>query len=299
MRTQIARLRTALLALAAALLAFAPMAEAKKLYAATAHEDAEGHATGVLYVVDPATGRARMIGPIRIDAFEPVAVDGLAVHPKTGVLYAITAGPPGEPRLITIDTHSGHAKAIGALGARGADMQFDANGTLYTWLLSAARLGIIDLATGRVKPLTPTDIPPSRTAGLAINAQGLAIVAARVSKGILDEVDPATGTVVGGLALIDASIINAVNALALAPGGALFAVNTAKEGRAKRELISIDTETGSVTKIGNLPDNVDALAFDHDPQEARRSKLGLFVLMLVLFVLLNVAGWYRWRKKPS
>ena len=293
-------LRLAFAALVAAMVAFVPAAEAKKLYAATAHETAEGHGAGVLYVVDPANGRSRLVGPIRIDGIESVQVDGLAVHPKTGTLYGITSDKTGEPRLITIDPRSAQAKAIGALGARGADIQFDDSGKLYTWILNTSRLGVVDLETGRVKALAKTDIPPSRTAGLAINAQGLAIVAARVSKGVLDEVDPATGSVVGGLALIDASIINAVNALALAPGGALFAVNTAREGRTKRELVSIDTETGSVTKIGALPDNVDALAFDHDPREApRRSKLGLFLFMLTVFVLLNVVGWYRWRKPAS
>ena len=295
MPTQIALARIAALAAAALVLAFAGTAAAKKLYAATAHNDADGRSAGVLYVVDPATGRSRMVGPIRIGGAEAVAVDGLAVHPKTGVLYAITA-EPGESRLITIDTHSGRAQAIGSLGERGADMQFDKDGKLYTWLLDAGRLGVIDLATGRVHPLKKTDIPPSRTAGLAISPQGLAIVAARVSKGVLDEVDPATGSVVGGLALIDASIINAVNALAISPGGVLFAVNTSKAGRGKRELVSIDTESGSVTKIGALPDEVDALAFDHDPHEGRQSKLGLFLFIVVVFVLLNLAGWYRWRK---
>ena len=295
MRTAFARVLVGV-ALAATLLATPPAAEAKKLYAATAHDDPDGSSAGVLYVVDPATGRSRLVGPIRINGGEAVAVDGLAVHPKTGVLYAITAGTSGPPRLITIDTLSANAKLVGPLGARGADMQFDASGTLYTWLLHVGRLGIIDLATGTVRPLGKTEIPPSRTAGLAINSQGLAIVAARVSKGILDEVDPATGTIVGGLALIDASIINAVNALALSPGGLLFAVNTAKGGKAKRELVSIDTETGSVTKVGELPDEVDALAFDHDPDEVKRSKLGLLAFMLTLFAALNVVGWYRWRK---
>ena len=290
------RTPTWLVAFVLAIGVLAPAADAKKLYAATAHDEPDGSSAGVLYVVDPATGRSRLVGPIRIDGAEAVAVDGLAVHPKTGVLYAITAGAFGAPRLITIDTLSGRAKLVGPLGARGADMQFAADGTLYTWLLNVGRLGVIDIATGAVRPLGKTDIPPSRTAGLAINAQGLAIVAARVSKGILDEVDPATGAIVGGLALIDASIINAVNALAISPGGALFAVNTAKGGKAKRELMSIDTETGSVTKIGALPDEVDALAFDNDPLDAKRSKLGLGVLMLAVFVALNVAGWYRWRK---
>lgn len=289
-------LRLALAAALLATLAFAGAAEAKKLYAATARDDSDGRSAGVLYVVDPATGKSRIIGPIRVDGTEAVAIDGLAVQPKTGVLYAITAGTTGEPRLVTIDPRSGNARAIGPLGARGADLQFDGKGKLFTWLLQAGRLGVIDVATGHVSPLSKTDIPPARTAGLAMNAQGLAIVAARGSQTVFDKVDPATGSVVGGLELLDASIINAVNALAVSPGGALFAVNTAKEGRAKRELVSIDTESGNVTKIGALPDNVDALAFDQDPDEPKRSKAGLLAVMLAAFGLLNLAGWYRWRK---
>src|SRR5436309_2386752 len=81
------------------------------------------------------------------------------------------------------------------------------------------------------------------TPGFAINPQGVAVVAARMSKGILDEVDTTTGTIVGGLALIDASVLTAINALPLSPGGALLAVNTVKGGSTKRELVSIDLET--------------------------------------------------------
>jgi len=287
--------RTWLAFLVLALAALCAPAEARKLYAATAHDGADGHSAGVLYVVDPHDGRSRMIGPIRLGA-EGVAVDGLAVHPKSGVLYAITAGIVGDPRLITIDTHSGRATLVGPLGARGADLQFDAKGTLYTWLCEASRLGVVDIATGSVRPLGKTEIPPSLTAGLALNSQGLAMVASRLNKGVIDEVDPATGTIVGGIALIDASIINAVNALTVSPGGAIMAVNTSKEGRRKRELVSIDPETGTITRIGALPDDVDALAFDHDPREIKRSNTRLLLVMLGIFIALNVAGWYRWRK---
>src|SRR5438552_11887581 len=89
-----------------AALAWSASADARKLYAATAHDGTDGHSAGVLYVIDPQNGRSRMVGPIRLGA-EDVAVDGLAVHPKSGILYAITAGIAGAPRLITIDTHSG------------------------------------------------------------------------------------------------------------------------------------------------------------------------------------------------
>ena len=56
---------------------------------------------------------------------------------------------------------------------------------------------------------------------------------------MLDEVDPATGDVVGGLALLDASVLNAITALTLSPTGVLFAVNSVSSERPLRELVSI------------------------------------------------------------
>lgn len=285
------------LAVAAAVVLAALPACARKLYAATAHDDpAAGESAGFLYVIDPGTGKARTVGPIRIDGSIPVAVDGLAVDPKTRVLYGITSGSSRPPSLITIDTRTAQAKLIGPLGARATDINFAANGALYTWLPDMGRLGVIDTSTGAVKTFAATGLAPTQAAGFTINSQGLAVVAARMSKGILDTVDPDTGNVVGGLALIDASVLNAVNALTLSPAGALFAVNSVKGAKTKRELVSIDTETGSITKIGALPDEVDALAFDHDIQDVQRSKVPLLIIMLALFIALNVVGVLRWRK---
>src|SRR5438132_6891718 len=288
-----ASLAAALLAIAGAI---ASPAWASRLYAATAHDDPATHASaGYLYTVDPGSGKARQIGPILVDGTSPVAVDGLAMHPKTGVLYGITSGSSRPPTFITIDTRNAQAHVIGPLGAHATDIHFAANGSLYTWLPEVGRLGVIDIATGEVRAFAPTGVGPTATAGFAINSQGVAVVAARMSKGILDEVDTTTGTVIGGLALIDASVLTAINALTLSPGGALLAVNTVKGGSTKRELVSIDVETGNITRIGSLPDEVDALAFDQRPQAPRGSKRHLLIIMLLLLLGLGIAGRLRWR----
>ena len=78
-------------------------------------------------------------------------------------------------------------------------------------------------------------------------------------------------------------------------GGALLAVNTVKGGSTKRELVSIDVETGNITRIGSLPDEVDALAFDQRPQAPRGSKRHLLIIMLLLLLGLGIAGRLRWR----
>src|SRR5437868_35603 len=77
-------------ALALAFVIAAAPAGARKLYAATAHDDpVAGESGGFLYVVDPGTGKSKAVGPIRVDGRIPVAVDGLAVDPKTRLLYGI------------------------------------------------------------------------------------------------------------------------------------------------------------------------------------------------------------------
>lgn len=283
------------LCVAACLALAATPACARKLYAASAHDDpVAGESTGYLYVVNPASGHSRQIGAIRIGGTVPVAVDGLAVHPKTGVLYGITTGSSHEPSLITINPRSAEARLVGALGGRGSDIHFGTDGMLYIWLQDSARLGVVNIETGKVTPIGKAGAAAS--GGLAINSQGLALVAARMSKGIVDTMDPKTGAVVGGLQLIDSSVLNAVMALEMSSAGAIFAVNTVKGTKSKRELVSIDTESGAVTKVGSLPDEVDALAFSLDNHDTPRSKIPLLVMMVALFVALHLLGMLRWRK---
>jgi len=280
--------------LAAALVALP--APARYLYAATAHLDPKnGESAGQLYVINPETGRAKLIGPIRIDGGMAVAIDGLAVHPKTGVLYGITWRSSPEPSLIVIDRHSAVAKRIGPLGVRGTDIHFDASGSLYIWDAEDHRLGTVNLDSGAVTLLPPTQI--SGAGGLAISPQGLAIVAGSTQRGVIDEVNVETGDLVGGLSVINNSVLNAVYALTYMPTRSLLAVNQVKGRERGRELVSIDPESGNVTRIGPLPDEVDAIASDDSPGRPSGSKAGLLGYFVVILSGLALADTIRWRRK--
>jgi hypothetical protein len=286
---------------AAAVLAF-PVGEAgaaapRKLFAASDRVDRDtGERVGELYVVDPSTAKSHLVGTIRLGGTVPIAMDGLAVSPKTGVLYGITSRTSKSPSLVTIDPRTGIARMIGPLGVAGTDINFDFNGNLYVWLVDGNRLGSIDLMTGKVTPIGRESPYKGGGGGLAINAQGRAVVAAGPKEGGLQEVDTSSGLTVGGLALTDSSVLNAITALTLSPSGVLLAVNSVKGGRLSRELVTIDTETGNVTRIGALPDEIDAIAFADGPQP-RSSKLPLLGVMLAVLALLYLAAAIRWRKK--
>jgi hypothetical protein len=284
-----------ILAILAAALVALP-ASARHLYAATAHLDPKnGESAGQLYVINPETGRAKLIGPIRIDGGIALAIDGLAVHPKTRALYGITYRSSPEPSLIMIDPHSAAARKIGPLGVRGTDIHFDGSGTLYIWIAESHRLGTVNLETGAVTLLPPTEI--SGAGGLAISPQGLAIVAGSTEGGVIDEVDVETGALVGGVSVINNSVLNAVYALTYMPTRSLLAVNQVKGREKGRELVSIDPESGNVTRIGVLPDEVDAIAFDDSPGRSGGSKAGLLGYFVVILSGLALADTIRWRRK--
>jgi hypothetical protein len=273
-------------AIAAAWLTIA-QAAASVLYAATAHEaGAGGEASGRLYAVNAMNGKWRLVGPIRIGATSALAIDGLAVHPRTGKLYGITSRVSAEPSLLTIDPRTAQATLIGPLGVRGTDIHFDDEGTLYIWIAETNRLGIVNLATGRVSSVA--------SGGLAINSRGVALVASRTSRPLIEQFDASTGDAMGALALSDASLVHALDALAFSDNGRLVAVNEPVPGKPGRELLSIDTETGGVTRIGPLPDDVDAIAFDERARTGG-SKRGLVVLFIAVFITLHVIGAVRWR----
>src|SRR5512140_427461 len=94
------------LVLVAAAVAFSAHGEVT-LYAATMHAHPgtnAGDMAGSLYVVDPSTGAAKLVGTLRLDG-KPVGITGLAEHPSTGDLYGATAGtsPNHRNSLVTID----------------------------------------------------------------------------------------------------------------------------------------------------------------------------------------------------
>lgn len=88
---------------------------------------------------------------------------GLAVHPTTGVLYAVsTGGESCTPNLYTLNTTTGSATLIGPLGVSGGkpDMAFNALGVLYTYTTSNGFLGTVNLATGAMTLIGDTTVEP-------------------------------------------------------------------------------------------------------------------------------------------
>jgi uncharacterized repeat protein (TIGR01451 family) len=85
-----------------------------------------------LYEVDPNTGDTTLIGPITLDGTQLVGITGIDFG-LDGLLYAVDNY---NQQLLTIDTTSGVATAIGPYGSNAAqlpDISFDAYGYLYGW----------------------------------------------------------------------------------------------------------------------------------------------------------------------
>lgn len=127
--------------------------------------------TSELYSFDKDTGEATDIGPIGF------AVGAMAVHPTTGVMYAITTvNSDADPNsLITINQASGQGFLIGGCGQEIGDITFAANGTLYAWVLGLDGLCTVNKATGELTSLgadlTGTGVL-NRGCGLAIDSHG-------------------------------------------------------------------------------------------------------------------------------
>src|SRR6266850_4386532 len=100
-----------LFALALSLAVAAPVG-AQTLYGVTSPAPTvQTFGGGVLYTIDPATGAAQSVGPI---GYGPVK--GIAVHPRTGVIYAVGSRPTQfAPFLLTLDPATGAGTEVAPL----------------------------------------------------------------------------------------------------------------------------------------------------------------------------------------
>jgi len=261
------KLSSACLVFLALLGAAMPTLAADALLYATAvrmhYEDGQARIECNLYRVDPATGTATLVAPVRIGGNEPIAVVSLAIHPATGTMYGVTAGLSGRiPRSLgAIDPATGDVKLIGALGEVASDLAFSHDGTLYAWLPERSRLARVDLGNGHATPVGDSGIAGVMGGGMAIDERDVGYVTATAATGTLDTLDIRTGHGSSGPTLDGAPYISAITNLTFGPDGKLYGVNSNMGAPASTALVTIDAKSGKVTEVGRLPNDAHALIF--------------------------------------
>lgn len=256
------------IAVLAAALSLPALAE-PLLYAATvrAHTGPSEDAAGSLYVVDPANGSAKSVGLLRVGG-KAVGITGLAVHPKTGVMYGVTAGssPNYSNSLVTIDPGTAEATFIGQMRVAGSDITFNAEGELFIWLPDTNQLGRINLASGRVTPIGEIGESTRLEGGIAFDGRGRLYTTPSGATGPIEIRDPVTGAVTPGPMLVNAPYLSSLNSLAFSPSGELYGVNSNMGSPAHTALVKVDPHNGVITQIGALPEDTDCLTFVEAPR---------------------------------
>lgn len=297
-RRAMSRSGTSLLALAAILFSTAGMA-GETLYATSLRSQIGGRAllAGNLYVVDPATVSARLVGPIKVDD-TPIGVVALATHPQTGVVYGITAGAPSPMAcaLVEIDLDNARARVVATLPMRGSDIGFDPQGALFMWAPDQLQLVKIDIATAAATPVGDA-LAGTSGGALVVSGDGReALLAVDGAQGRLLRIDLDSGQAMEGPRLNGAPYDASIDNLTLAPSGEVYGVNSDGGTPSKAALVTVDLNTGSVAKIGTLPDDVHGLIFaaarpNRWSAEMLRvwalAALGVVAAVIILYALLG------------
>lgn len=222
---------------------------------------------GVLYTVDPTTAASTPVGPVLVAGL-PVGMTGLDFNPLTGVLYGATGGnsPNFPSSLIILNPLTAVGTLVGAMGVTVGDIAFDSHGNLYGWEAnkgSNQSLCSVNLATGVCTSIGPPGPAPTG-AGLAFSPGGTLYVDNTAT--FLRTVNPATGVTTNGpLITGDPAGTGNMNAMKFNAAGTLFGSNSNRSNPSSTWLVTINTTAGTVTTIGTLPDNTDALAFTRAP----------------------------------
>ena len=112
-----------------------------------------GSGKDTLYAVDLETGEATTIGQISTDGITFTSVEGLALNPVDGFLYAIAGASGNSDYLVKINPATGDSEilAIHSLSAfSDAGMTFALDGTLY--MAVGDTLYTVDTTTGALSP---------------------------------------------------------------------------------------------------------------------------------------------------
>jgi hypothetical protein len=202
------------------------------------------------------------------------AVTGLALHPKTKVLYGVTGAqdPDAPSSLIRINKATGKGKLIGdefegtQYGA--ADITFTNDGTLYGWSEDTDDLVTINLATGAAAVVG--EGTGSFGSGLSADSNDTLFLTPEGDQGDLYTVDRDDGSV-SSVVTLDGSVGDAINSLAFDRKDNLFGTRKLVPETA-RDLIRVDTNTGDVTSVGDSIERLDALEFSEPNNRCKGAK---------------------------
>lgn len=226
----------------------------QKLYAVSG---ASGNPS-YLYELNPATGDT--IRTIGYTGYSHIT--GIAVHPKTGVIYGHVNGSGGwgNGLLVRINKNTGSACPIGTTGIQSPDLAFDTAGTLYAWYeYNVATnhyddLGTIDLSTGAFTEISSNYHGTWQT-GIAFNSHNQCYMKEGFS------IYPFNHTVTSkGSGVFFGGGTN--NLLAFDDNDVCY---TGQRSGSNFILKTIDVNTGNLTTIGTAPvPHISAIAFDNN-----------------------------------
>lgn len=287
-------LRACVTGLALAIVPFAALAVdvfVATLRAPSGSTEAGGH----LYRVDVATRSSTLVGRIMVDGTQPVGLTGMAFHPKTKVLYAITLGVNDAKRatLLTVDPHTAEARVIGRLSRPLTDISFDPAGRLYGWTADTGQLAIVDIHSAKVSPIGAGG--PGGGGAFAIDRGGNAFVATWSEPGTLDRVDLEGGVVAPGPAVSNLPDVSTLRSMAFSGQGELFATHSVRAGAASSVLLRIDPRTGQAAAIGDIPEDSEAIAV-RVQEFADRSDILRWIAHAAIGAMLLGLAWLYFRR---
>ncbi|MEP6810120.1 MAG: PEP-CTERM sorting domain-containing protein [Chthoniobacterales bacterium] len=277
---------------------YASSALAQILYGATGSNGIAGS----LYTINTATGASTLVAAItNANGGGAIGITGLAFNPVNSLLYGITTNntPNGgntvQGSLVTINTTTGVATVIGALGFANSDISFRSDGTLFGYEAGNSKgflsMSTINLTTGTATRIGNSGLSSTLGGGLAFNSVGELYLSATGSSGTLDTLDPNTGARTAGPGLSGGPFSpaggpsGALNAMAFDSLGVLYALDSNRGGPALVHLVVIDPITGTITDLGSVADNMDALAFAPvpEPSSVALGAIGVLVLAGLLW----------------
>jgi uncharacterized repeat protein (TIGR01451 family) len=213
-----------------------------------------------LYSLDPTDGSASLIGPVTIEGTQIRHVTALAMHPSTGVLYAIAndledSDGCNDAVLMTVDTATGVATVVPTadpLPANIPDMTFDPFGNLYAWSEYNDFMIVIDVTDGSWDYVPDANVNTWQT-GLASDSNGRLYI--KLAE-YLYRLNQYTGVAFDEVFLDR----QGDNILAFNEADVMF---SGKRSNSGFTLFTINPETGVTTTIGsNSVMQISALTFD-------------------------------------